>query len=68
MAWVGMDAEDHLVPNPSLPWTGMPPTGLGCAGVVQSGLEHLQGWGHPQLLWAACSSASPLSEEFPPNP
>jgi len=30
--------------------------------VIQPGLEHLQGWmGHPQPLWAAHSSTSPLS-------
>jgi len=34
-----------------------------CAqGPIQPGLEHLQGWtGHPQPLWAACSSSLPLS-------
>ena len=30
-------------------------------GPIQPGLEHLQGWtGHPQPLWAACSSTSAL--------
>lgn len=29
---------------------------------IQTSPEHLQGWGIPQLLWAACTCASSLSK------
>jgi len=49
MAWVGRDLKDHLFPNPLL-WAGLPTTKSGtrsgCQGLIQPGLEHLQGQGN----------------------
>jgi len=64
MAWVGRDLKDHEAPTPLLhagPPTSTFNTSPGCPRPHPPGLEHLQGWtGHPQPLWAACSSTSPL--------
>jgi len=64
MAWVGRDLKDHQVPTP-LPQAGLAATrsstGSGCPGPIQPGLEPPE-VGHPQLPWAACGSASLLSQ------
>ena len=64
MAWVGRDLKDRESPDP-LPEAG-PPTSIsntrpGCPGPHPTWPWTPPGMGHPQPLWAACSSTSPLS-------
>jgi len=57
MVWVGRDLKDHQVSIP-LPWAAT--TSNGCLPKAPSSLAlYTSGMGHPYLLWAACSSASP---------
>ena len=58
---VQRDLIDHLVPTP-LPRAGTPSTRPGCSKPHPTWPWTLPGRGHPQLLWATCSSASPPSE------
>jgi len=57
MVWVGRDLIDHLVPTPLL-WAGTPSTRPDCSEPHPTWPWALLGRGHPQLLWATCSSAS----------
>ena len=62
LGWKG--PQGSRISNPSAGQGHQPPHLLDQAaqGPIQPGLEHLQGWtGHPQPLWAARSSTSPLS-------
>jgi len=43
-AYVGRELEDHLLPTPYHRQGCHPPT-QGAQNPIQSGLEHLQGWG-----------------------
>ena len=61
MVWVGKDPKDHLVSIP-LPWKGLPSTKSGYPGPYPTPPWMPPGMGHPQLLWAACASASSLSQ------
>ena len=49
MAWVGRDLKDHEAPTPSCRTQGHQPPHLisdeAAQGLIQPGLEHLQGWG-----------------------
>lgn len=58
MGWVGRDLKDHLAPTP-LPWAGMLFTRPGFSEFHSAWPWTVPGMGHPQLPWAACSSASP---------
>ena len=60
MVWVGRDLKHHLVPTP-LPWAGTLSTRPGCSELHPTWPWTLPGRGHPQLLWATCSSISPPS-------
>jgi len=60
MVWVGRDLKDHLVLTP-LPWAGTSSTRPGCSELHSTGPSTLPARGHPQLLWAISSSASPSS-------
>ena len=60
MVWVGRDLKDHLFPTP-LPWAGTSSTRPGCSELHPTWPWALPGRGQPQLLWAACPSASPPS-------
>jgi len=61
MVWVGRDLKDHLVPTPP-PWAGTPSTRPGCSELHPAWPWTLPGRGHPQLLRAIYSSASPPSQ------
>jgi len=70
MAWVGRVLKDHQAPTP--PLQAGPPTSAfntrpGCPGLHPSWPWTPPGMGHPQPLWAACSSTSPLCKELPPD-
>jgi len=58
--WVGRDLAGYLGPT-FLPWAGTPATRPGCSKPHPTWLSTLPERGHPQLLWATCSSASPPS-------
>jgi len=60
MVWVGRDLKDCLVPTP-LPWAGTSSTRPRCSKHHPTWPWALPGRGHPQLLSATCSSASPPS-------
>jgi len=61
MAWVGKDIKDHLV----LPLVELVQT---AQGPIQSGLEHLQGWGiHSFSGQAVPVTHHLLHKEFPPR-
>ena len=60
MVRVGRDLKAHLVPTP-LPSAGTPSTRPGCSELHPAWPWTLPGRGHPQLLWATCSSVSPPS-------
>jgi len=60
MVRVGRDLKDHLVPTP-LTWAGTPSTRSGFSKPHPAWPWTLPGRGHPQLLWATRSSASPPS-------
>jgi len=59
MAWVRRDFEDHQVPT-SLPQAGLPTSTFNtrpdCPGPHPTRLWTPSGTGHPQPLWAACTS------------
>jgi len=59
MIWVEKDQKDHLVTTP-LPWAGSPTTRPVCPEPHPAWPCMPAGMGHPQPLWATCSSASPL--------
>ena len=59
LGWKG-SSKDHLVPTP-LPWARTPSTRPGCSKPRLTWPSTLAVRGHPQLLWATCSSASPAS-------
>jgi len=59
MTWVGRDLKDHEDPTPLLhagPPTSKFNTRPGCPGPHPAGPWTPPGTGHPQPLWAACSS------------
>lgn len=60
MAWVGMIKIIQL--ESSCCRQGCHKLDQAAQGPIHSGLE--QGMGHPQLLWATCSSTSTLSNEY----
>jgi len=60
MVWVGRDIIDCLVPT-ALPWAGTLSTRPGCSKPHPTWPWTLPGKGHPQFVWATCSSASPSS-------
>jgi len=64
MASIGRDPKDHQVPV-SLPQAGLPTSTSGsrpgCPGLHPTWSWTPPAMGHPQPLWAACSSTSPLS-------
>ena len=71
MACIGMDLKDHQVPTPP-PQAGLPISIFnarpGCPGFHPTWPWTPPGTGHPQPLWAACSSASPPSgKELSPD-
>jgi len=57
MAWVEKDHNAHLVSTPCCVQGRQPPA-QAAQSHIQSGLECLQGWEHPQALWGTCSSVS----------
>ncbi|XP_071293362.1 thrombospondin-type laminin G domain and EAR repeat-containing protein isoform X1 [Agelaius tricolor] len=60
MVWVGSDLK--ALPVPPLPWAGTPSTVPGCSKPCPAWPWALPGiQGQPQLLWAPCARASPLS-------
>jgi len=56
--WVGRDLKYHCVPTP-LSWAGTSSTRRGCSKPRATWPWTLPVRGHPQLLWATCSTASP---------
>jgi len=60
MVWVGRDLKEHLVPTP-LPRAVTSSPRPGCSELHPTRPLTLPGRGHPQLLWATCSSVSPPS-------
>ena len=75
MAWVRRDLKDHEAPTPATPcpspWCRQdqqpPYLILDQAAEGSTWSWTPPGTGHPQPLWAACSSTSPLCEELPPD-
>jgi len=60
MVWVGGTSKP--TPPQPLPWAGLPSTSSGCPGLHPTWPWAPPGMGHPQLLWAACASASSPSQ------
>ena len=61
MAWVGRNNKDHPAPL-SCCRQGCHKLDQAAQGPIHSGIK--RGMGYPQLLWATCSSTSPLSNEY----
>lgn len=61
MPWVGRDLRDQLVPTPP-PWAGTRSTKPACSKPHSTWPWTLTEMEHPQLLWAACSSASSTTQ------
>ena len=63
MAWVGRNLKDLKVPV-LRPWAGLPTTQSApdeaARGLIQPGLEHLQGWGIHSLSGQLCQHLTTL--------